>query len=126
MGPFKVSEIISKNAVRIELPDNINVHPIVHVEHTARAFTKRSDISRLPLEKARSYIDVRGDNVIEVERILAHRRRGSGFQFLTLFRNAPFHEASWKPLRDFLDLDGTITQTPHTYIIEYKMLHHLH
>ena len=33
-GPFKVVELIGRNAVRLELPDHFKIHPVVHVIHT--------------------------------------------------------------------------------------------
>lgn len=46
VGPFEVIELIGKNAVRLALPDNIKIHPVVHVEHTARAYVQPAEISQ--------------------------------------------------------------------------------
>lgn len=126
IGPFKVIELIAKNAVKIELPKNINIHPVVHVEHTARVHRQDPELTHPAKERAHPYIDNMGEIVIEVERILAHRRRGKGWQFLTLFKNAPLHEAEWKPLHDFVDLDRTITEALHHYYTTHGILSHLH
>lgn len=93
IGPFKITEIIGKNAVRVALPKNINIHPVIHVEHTIPAHHQPADISSPTPAPSQQYIDETGENVIEVEKILSHRRRGRGWQFLTKFKNAPLHEA---------------------------------
>lgn len=99
---------------------------MVHVEHTARAFRQPVDISQPTEAPSQPYVDELGETVIEVDRILSHRRRGRGWQFLTLYKNAQFHDAEWKPVRDFFDSDNSITKALHDYIIENDMLHHLH
>lgn len=126
IGPFKVTEIINQNAVRIDLPPNITIHPVIHVEHTARAHKQPPDISQPPRIPARPFIDALGERVVTVSKILSHLKRGRGWQFLTLYENAPMHEAEWKPLRDFVDPDKTITKALYDYIREHNILHHLH
>lgn len=93
VGPFKILEIINKNALRLELPKDISIHPIVHVEHTTKAHEQPIDIRMFPDEKTEPFIDEHGDTVIEVSEILAHRKRGRGWQFLTIYKHAPHHEA---------------------------------
>ena len=51
-----------------------------------------------------------------VESILKHRRRGRGYQFLTLMKGSPTHDAEWQPTRDFVDKDGTINDKFYKYI----------
>lgn len=126
LDPSKFLEIISKNAVLIDLPHDITIHPVVHVEHTAPAFRQPEDIRAPFPERTHPFIDAMGEQVIEVEAILAHRRKQRGLQFLTQFRNTPAHEAEWKPLRDFLDNDGTITPARHSYITLENIQPHLH
>lgn len=49
---------------------------------------------------------VEGDEFV-VEIILKHWKRGSGFQFLTLMKGEPLHDAEWLPTRNFVEKDGT-------------------
>lgn len=126
IGPFKVTDIISKNVIRIDLPENISIHPVIHVEHTARAYRQPSNISTTPEPSAQPFINEHGESVIEVSAILSHRRRGKSWQFLTQYKGVPAHEAEWKPLRDFVDDDNTITDALHRYITHNNILQHLH
>lgn len=126
VGPFKIVEIINRNAVKNDLPPDISIHPVVHVEHTARAYHQPDHIHASCPERARPFINDIGEEVIDVQAILAHRRKGRGWQFLTQFRNTPCHEAEWKPLRDFIASDGTITLALHTYLTQTNLLPHLH
>jgi hypothetical protein len=119
-GPFKIVDVIGKNAVKLELPAHLRIHPVVHVIHTTPQYTQPADIS--------SPVPVRPDPVptdlgpeYEVEAILAHRRRGRGYQFLTLMKGDPIHDAEWQPTRDFVDTDGTVTETLQTYLDEHGL-----
>ena len=61
-----------------------------------------------------------------VEKILNHRPRGRGYQFLTLMKGAPNHDAEWQPTSDFVDPDGTVNAVWQTYIQENDILHKYH
>lgn len=126
VGPFKIFEIINKNAVRLDLPQNISIHPVVHVYHTARAHRQPHDICHPRKDRARPFTDKFGKTVIEVSEILAHREKGRGWQFIILYNNTTIHEAEWKLLRDFIDSDKTITKALHDYITSNNILHYLH
>ena len=71
-------------------------------------------------------IDEQGHANFEVEEILAHRKKGKGYQWLSLMKGDPRHDAEWQPTRDFIDDDGTITAKFHTYIVKHGLLPHLH
>ena len=61
-----------------------------------------------------------------VGKILSHRKRGRGYQFLTLMKGDPDHDAVWQPTRDFVDSDGTVTDVWHKYIVENHLLPEYH
>ena len=44
-GPFRIVELVGKNAVKPELPDHLLINPVVHVIHTTPHFDQPSDIS---------------------------------------------------------------------------------
>lgn len=125
-GPFKVLELIGKNAIRIELQDSTRAHDVVHVEHTKPHDIQPPDIGQDCAPPAELHIDDNGDQVIEIGTFISHRRCGRGYQFLALPENSPTHEAQWQPLRDFIIHDRTITAALHSYLVEINILHHLH
>jgi len=51
-----------------------------------------------------------------VEAILNHRKRGRGYQFLTLMKGSPEYDAEWQPSMDFIDPDGTLNDKFLSYI----------
>lgn len=76
MGPFKVIYVIAENAIKIDLPSNIKIHPVVQVYHTARVCRNNPEFTCPADEQVRSHIDDFGKTVIEVQKILASRKHG--------------------------------------------------
>ena len=124
-GPFTVKELIGRNAVRVELPEHFRIHPVIHVVHTTPFVEQPSDIAQPVVERPEPVPTVHGDEHV-VEKILKHRARGRGFQFLTLMKGAPTHDAVWLPTRDFVDADGTVTDVWQNYIRENGILEKYH
>lgn len=92
-GPFKILELIGDNAVRVQLPNIIRIHPVIHIELTACVHRQPATISNQLQPQAQPFTDASGGLIVEVERVRAPRRRGKAFQFLTLFNGAPKQEA---------------------------------
>lgn len=125
-GPFTIMELIGKNAVRLDLPTNIKVHPVVHVEHTSKVMTQPEHISQPSALRPAPLHDEFGTTLVFIDKILQHRKRGSGYQWLAAKTGAALHEAEWQPTRDFIDEDGTMTQAFYDYITKHNLLPHLH
>jgi hypothetical protein len=114
---------VGKNAVRLELPDHLKIHPVVHVIHTTPYRSQPPDIAEPLPDNPAPVPAVLGDEH-EVEAILAHRRRGRGYQFLTLLKGTATHDAEWQPTRDIIDPDGTMTKDLRTYLDENQVSLH--
>ena len=120
-----MKELISQNAVRVELPEHFRIHPVIHVVHTTPFVEQPLDIAQPIVERPEPVPTVHGDEHV-VDKILKHRARGRGFQFLTLMRGAPTHDAVWLPTRDFVDADGTVTDVWQNYLRENGILEKYH
>ena len=125
-GPFTILELIGKNAIRLQLPENVNIHPVVHVVHMTNYRTQPGAISQPIHTRPDPVPSASGEMVFVVDRILAHRRRGRGLQWLTLMKGVPQHGAQWQPMRDFVDANGTVTAAFHDYIVQNDLLQHFH
>ncbi len=106
-GPFKVLELIGKNAVRLELPNQVKIHDVVNVMHTVPYYKQPEDISEIVTKRPDSVPVVEGTEFV-VDKILSHPGHGRGYQFLTFMKGDPTHDAEWQPMRDFIDKDGTM------------------
>jgi len=120
-----VLEVIGKNAVRLDLPSYVKIHPVVHVSHTVPFVEQPKDISKPIAERPAPIPRIQGEEHV-VDKILNHRRRGRGYQFLTLMKGDPIHDAIWQPTRDFVDRDGSVTEIWQKYIQEQDILPQYH
>lgn len=125
-GPFKIIELVGKNAIGIELPPQIRAHYVVHVEHTKKFVSQPREIAAELPKVAHLQVEDKGEQVIDIGKILAHKKKWKTYYFLALPRNAPTHDAEWQPLEDIVNLHGTKTETLHVYPVKHKILTHLH
>lgn len=72
-GPFKIIELIGQNAVKLQHPHNIHIHPVVHFEHTARVRRQPAEIAQPQPLASQPFIDDNGEFFQEVGTILSHR-----------------------------------------------------
>lgn len=124
--PFQVLWLVGKNAVRLKLPSSINIDSVVHVEHTSTAKSQTTKISYPKPPPVIPYQNINGESLIEVDQSLSYRRHCNGFQFLSLYQNALYHEAEWKPICYILDDNGKLTADLHFYIVEHNLHPELH
>jgi hypothetical protein len=119
-GTFKIVALIGKNAVKLFLPEHLKIHPVVHVIHTTPHYAQPADISS-PVPVLPAPVATELGPEYEVESILSHRPRGRGYQFLTLMKGDPLHDAELQPARDFIDADGTMTEALQRYLQEHNL-----
>ena len=103
-----MQQLIGIVAVELALPSHLKIHPVVHVVHRTPFTEQPRDIAKPIPERPVPVPTVYGDEHV-VEKILKHRKRGRGYQFLTLMKGVPTHDAVWQPTRDFVDSDETVT-----------------
>ena len=123
-GPFQIVELIGKNAVRVDLPDNLKIHDVIHVMHTVPYYEQPGDIVD-SVPSIPEPISTDEGNEYVVEKVLKHKKRGRGYSFLALWKGYPTHEAEWLPAKNFIDKEGTINSAFLEYIKENNILHHL-
>ena len=123
-GPFRILKLIGKNALKPDLTYHIRIHPTVHVAHT-RPFVERPSYIDNPLPAPLQPVLRDGETEYEVEKILKHRRQGKGYQFLTLMKGDPTHEATWRPMKDFVDKGITGNEQFISYIKRNDLFSHL-
>ena len=145
IGPFKIKRVVNNNAYELELPPQLQIHPVLNVSrlkayHDGRvAFPLRTRADTQPPPAATSSD---GDEY-EVESILAKRGKGTRTQYLVRWKGWPVWEATWEKRRsldgaaDILDdfeqglqdtaingLDTTTTMTTMTSSQQHQPHHH--
>ena len=75
IGPFKISGLVGKNAIRLDLPPTMIVHPI-------SPFHKQPSGIGAERQVPSSHIIGHLGEEYEIELVLQHRKKGRGHQFL--------------------------------------------
>jgi hypothetical protein len=98
-GPFKVKRVVNANAYELDLPASLRIHPVLNIDRLkayrdgAALFPSRPPLdSRPPPESVLES----GDEVYEVESILASRGSGARAQYLVQWRGYPLWESTWE------------------------------
>jgi len=99
IGPYKIAAIINPRAYRLELPANIHIHPVFHVNLLRPAGSDplpgQQSIAQRPGPIADTDAD---DNIYAVEDILDSRRQHrTGFKYLVHWKGWPIEESTWEP-----------------------------
>lgn len=105
LGPFTVTQVINDVSVRLELPNTINLHPVVHISQI-KPFVEdaRWEDRRKPPPPL---VDDDGNVSYIVESILEHRklhrgkRRKPAFKYLVKWEGYPLWECTWEPESQF-------------------------
>ena len=95
IGPYKVTEVISLVAYRLDLPPAWRIHPVFYISNLKR-FNRSTEFVRV--ERPPSPIVIEGEEEYEVEGILCHKGEGASRRYLVLWKGYPLIEASREPL----------------------------
>jgi len=78
VGPYKVKGIISSNAIELELPSSIRIHPVVNISRIRR-YRDQVKGQKVTLPPP---VEIQGEMEYEVEKILSKRRRYGKVEYL--------------------------------------------
>ena len=105
-GPFEVVKHVGAVAYRLLLPPTLQVHPVFHVS-LLRAYDARGEHRcTLPPEP----IHVAGATEYVVARVLCHRCRGRGLQYLVEWEGYDVADATWEPERHLVDAPAKVSE----------------
>lgn len=122
---FLVMKIIGRNVVKLDLSDHLKMHPAILMSHNTPYVEQLGDNARkIPEKPALSPAEEVDKNIME--KILAHKRKGRGYQFLTLMESDTLHGAVWKPSSDFVGRHEIITYILLKYMQEHNVLSQYH
>ena len=92
VGPYKVKSIISANAVELQLPPTVHIHPVVNVS--------KLQMYKMQVEEQRAMklapVIVEGEEEFEVEKILNKRKIWGKERFLVCWKGYMVEADTWE------------------------------
>jgi len=92
IGPYKVREIISSNAVKLELPSTVKIHPVVNVSRIRRYIGQVEGQKR----ERPALVIIKGEEEWEVERILNKRKVRGKDKYLVHWKGFTAESNTWE------------------------------
>jgi len=92
VGPYKIKEIISSNAVKLELPSTVRIHPVVNISRIRR-YVEQVEGQK---KKQPAPVIIKGEEEWEVERILNKRRVRGKNKYLVRWKEFTAESDTWK------------------------------
>ena len=92
VGPYKVKGIVSSNAIELELPKSIKIHPVVNVSRV-RLYKPQVEGQKKTPPKL---VIIEGEKEFEVEKILNKRMVREKVKFLVWWKGYTVEEDTWE------------------------------
>jgi len=90
--PYKVKAIISTNAIELELPSTVNIHPVVNVSRVQR-YTEQVEGQKKELPQP---MIIKGEEEWEVEKIMNKRLVWKKDKYLVQWKGCTAKEDTWE------------------------------
>jgi len=92
VGPYRVKGIVSSNAIELDLPSSVRIHPVVNVSRIRRYRDQVKGQKVTPPPP----VEIQGEMEYEVERILSKRRRYGKVEYLVQWKGYTAEEDTWE------------------------------
>jgi len=92
VGPYKVKDIISLNAIELELPSSVRIHPIVNISRIRRYKDQVKGQKVTPPPP----VEIQGEMEYKVEKILSKRKRYGKVEYLVQCKGYTAEEDTWE------------------------------
>jgi len=103
IGPFKIKRAVNDNAYELDLPQSLQIHPVINITRLkqyrdgAQLFPSRPPPDARPPPEI---VDENGEESYEVEEIMGRRGSGTRREYLVKWRGYPQWEWTWEPARN--------------------------
>ena len=118
MGPYKVKGIISSNAIELELPKSIKIHPVVNISRVRLYKPQVEGQKKIPPKT----VIIKGEEEFEVEKILNKRIVRGKEKFLVKWKGYMAEEDTWESRENLENVEELVEEFEREYRKEAKEL----
>jgi len=119
VGPYKIKGIISSNAVQLELPESIRIHPVVNISRVQLYKPQVEGQKKIPLKP----VIIKGEEEFEVEKILNKRIVQGKEKFLVWWKGYTVEEDMWENRENLGNAKELVEEFEREYsVTPYKLL----
>ena len=111
VGPYRIKKIISLNAIELELPSTVKIHPVVNVSRIRRYVGQvEGQKKEQPLP-----VIIEGEEEWEVERILNKRRVRGKDKYLVRWKGFTAESDTWEERENLRNAKEAIKEFEEEY-----------
>lgn len=114
IGPYKIIEVISDVAYKLDLPIKFRLHPVFHISKLKRAVETDKFPDRKQLNRPTPVMKLDGKDAWYVERIIGKRIRAKKVQYLVKWEDYPEWESTWEPIQNVKHAQDAIDEYEQT------------
>jgi len=111
VGPYKIKEIISSNAVKLELPSTVRIHLVVNVSRIRRYVGQVKGQKK----KQPALVIIEGEEEWEVERILNKRKVRGKERYLVCWKGFTVESNTWEGRENLKNVQEAIEEFEREY-----------
>jgi hypothetical protein len=100
IGPYKIIEVVSDVALKLDLPIKFRLHPVFHISKLKRVIETDKFPDRKQLNRPAPVMKLDGKDAWYVERIIGKRIRAKKIQYLVKWEDYPEWESTWEPIQN--------------------------
>jgi len=118
VGPYKVKGIVSSNAIELELPNSIKIHPVVNVSRVQLYKSQVKEQKKIPPKP----VIIKGEEEFKVEKILNKRMVRGKEKFLVRWKGYTAGEDIWENRKNLENAKELVEEFEREYGEEVKEL----
>ena len=118
VGPYKIKGIVSSNAIELELPSPIKIHPVVNVSRVRPYKPQVKGQKKIPPKP----VIIKGEEEFEVEKIINKRMVRGREKFLVRWKGYTVEEDTWESRENLENAKELVEEFERMYKEEDKEL----